>query len=312
MFTDFYKKIIIPGRDASSCCGYFWNTNQSEQITILNGARDIYGNYLMNYTTPAGATGKQLDITTQTSTIQGSTIMKLYGNGNAINNYYDRDNDQWVTSSSGLSNYLNITNSSDYSIYNASGIGTATSSGSWYAPLYSDALMTGRYPTGNGYGYAANDFIMIGTGNTANTSSTYQLEAPVSAADCNFSIARTINGYNITIVNKKNTDLIISELGYCVAVNRISQGIYSDLYTSSNNVMKASDIPTFWNGVHNINTFTVQGLDNAGFNRNFETRYNILSINFNPMLCCRTVLPNPITIPAGERITITWNFEIDM
>lgn len=316
MFTDFYKKIIIPARgyynsSSSNCPGYFWNTNQSEQVTVLNGARDIYGNYLMNYTSPTGYTGLQLSTLSNTQGIDGTNIGKLYTNLNT-SYYYDRDNDQWAVSSSGMTNYFSFSLSSNYMPFRASGIGTPDGNYPYLAPLYSDALMVAEYPTGNEYGYAASDFIMIGTGNTANTSSTYQLETPVSVTDCNFSVSRTINGYNITIVNKKNTDLTISELGYCVCATYTSTYYYSDSYTSNNNVLKASDIPTYWNGIHHINTFTVQGLDDAGFNRNFINSYPISYGFFNPMLCCRTVLPNPITIPAGERITITWNFELDM
>lgn len=315
MFTDFYKKIVIPARgyydsNSSNCPGYFWNTSQAEQQTILNGARDIYGNLLVSCVRPTGGTPQRTCNFYTTQNIDGTTIGKLCCPA-TVSYYYDKDNNQWGYSSSGLTNYFSFAFSSANIPYKASGIGTPNGYGPPIAPLYSDALMPVSFPTGSDYGLAASDFIMIGTGNTANTSSTYKLEAPVSAADCNFSIARTINGYNITIVNKKNTDLTISELGYCICVGYSTRSYYSD-GSDTAGAIKSSDIPTFWNAFHNTNTFTVQGLDNAGWNRNFGSSYSIQNVCIYPVLCCRTVLPNSITIPAGERITITWNFELDM
>ncbi|MBQ2350100.1 MAG: hypothetical protein II393_02370 [Cytophagales bacterium] len=159
---------------------------------------------------------------------------------------------------------------------------------------YSDALMT---RTDNGMVFYQT-MIGVGEGNTSSTDNTYSLDNWCSSEDCTITGNMTNFGVNITISNKRNTDLSIRELGHIV---------WGRSYNTPSNSQSAADTVTAIQAAIPNSTVTATGLINQGYS---TSDYNtVCSTGF---LVWRAVLDSPVVIPAGERRVISVDLTLDI
>lgn len=321
MFTDYFKIVCSQcGNNttsgSSSFIGYFVGLNKDTAINIFTNTKDIYGNYLDNYeffnqgifqtfnkATKYMYPGDTLDLNQTYKNPTGRSTSAAY---------YDLDNEVVVESNSGLSNYLRLVSNYSYISNQPYGIGTATSStkDKDLIPLYDDCIafkntVDGIATTGR--------YIMIGTGNTPNTSSTYKLDSLVSIFDCSIVCDTSeVSGYTITITNKKNENLVVKEIGIATPARLASD--YYNLH-NSNTSGSADEIALAYNLFNNTNKITSAALQEYGLKNtigvnSFSSSYSY--IYGAPVLLWREVLETPVTIPPKGRIVLTLDFSLDL
>lgn len=271
-FTKFGKLWVNSGwgqsSNAPSQVNAYYSTGmtQPDMQALLPEVKDIYGNLL-----------------TDLSTISNLTINSGPIGGGILN---------WnIGSYSGLSLGKDLTYQQITNIFNNS------YSNNFLVPCFSDGHPL--FSSSNNYFC----YVQVGTSNTPNTDNIYGLVAPCSTDDCYYEGTKTTYGFQITITNKRNTALSISEIAHLIPL--CSTTVYPN---GSGSTPHLEDAAATINAA-NLNN---SSLTTAGITKYYSltSSYGYIPVDYGCVF--RAVLDTPVVIPVGERRVISIDLSLDI
>ena len=270
-FTKFGKLWVNSGHgqslNAPAQVNAYYSTGmtRADMQALLPEAKDIYGNLLTDLSTISS-------LVINSSPIGGGSLYWSYG------------------SYSGLSLNTDLTYQQITNIF-----GNGYSSDT-LVPCFSDGHPL--FSSNNNFCY-----VQVGTSNTPNTDSTYGLVAPCSTDDCYYEGTKTNYGFQITITNKRNTALSISEIAHIIPL--CSATVYPN---NSGSTPHLEDVAAIINAA-NLNN---SSLTTAGITKYYSltSSYGYLPVDYGCVF--RAVLDSPVVIPVGERRVISVDLSLDI